>query len=112
MTESGQLVNARAVLGRRHIYLLMAMMAPHLAASHRATTAAYLESLRLDPQDSFGATGDGVYRAGAWRWSMPAEAHFAVRFPGAPTAAEASTGSCSAASPRRSRATPPARCSR
>ncbi|MBK6574895.1 MAG: hypothetical protein IPG17_01565 [Sandaracinaceae bacterium] len=91
VTESGQLVNARAVLGRRHIYLLMAMMAPHLAASHRATTAAYLESLRLDPQDSFGATGDGVYRAGAWRWSMPAEAHFAVRFPGAPTAAEATS---------------------
>lgn len=88
VAESGQLVHARAVLGRRHIYLLMAMMAPHLMAQHRATSAAYLESLRLDPQDSFGATGDGVYRAGAWRWSMPAESHFAIRFPGAPLASE------------------------
>jgi len=85
---TGRLVNARAVLGRQHIYLLMAMMPPQYAAQHRAAAGAYLESLQLDPQDSFGATGDGVYRAGAWRWSMPAEAHFAIRFPGAPTASE------------------------
>lgn len=88
VAESGQLVHARAVLGRRHIYLLMAMMAPHLEAQHRATSAAYLGSLQLDPQDSFGATGDGVYRAGAWRWSTPAEGHFAIRFPGAPLASD------------------------
>lgn len=88
VAESGQLVHARAVLGRRNIYLLMALMAPHLDAQHRPSTAAFLGSLQLDPQDSFGAAGDGVYRPSGWRWSMPAESHFAVRFPGSPVASE------------------------
>lgn len=88
VADSGQLVKARAVLGRRHVYLLMATMAPHFEAQHRATSAEFLGSLRLDQQDSFGGTGDGVYRAGTWHWSIPAEGHFAVRFPGSPVASD------------------------
>jgi hypothetical protein len=89
--ENGRLVHARAVVGRKHIYLLMAAMAPHLEPTHRRSAASYLGSLRLDAADSFGATGDGVYHEGVWRWSMPAESFFAARFPGAPTAAEATS---------------------
>ena len=89
--ENGRIVHARAVVARTHVYLLMAIMSPQLEAVHRNTAAAYLSSLQLDPADSFGATGDGAYVAGGWRWSMPAEAYFAVRFPGAPVAAEATS---------------------
>jgi hypothetical protein len=86
--ENGQVVRARAVVGRNHLYLLMALMPPHLEPAYRVTAISYVESLRLDATDSFGATGDGAYQAGGWRWSMPAECFFAVRFPGAPVAVE------------------------
>ncbi len=82
--ESGGVVHVRSLVGRHRVYIMMAVVAPQLDRALSTVVSNYMQSLRLDPVDSFSAVGDGVYRAGQWRWSIPAEAAFAARFPGAP----------------------------
>ena len=83
--QNGVVLHTRALAGRTRLYTLLATTPASMERQSFPVIAQFMEGARFDASESFSRSGDGQLDLNAMEWSIPAEAAFAIRFPGEPS---------------------------